>query len=299
MTSPQFQAVLQLLWASPSPEGLTVQQQREAREQLAAQTPLPGNVYAERVTAVTVPALLLAPENANDARVVLYLHGGGYALNSSNTNKDLAWRLGVACGARVLLPDYRLAPEHPFPAAVDDAVTAYRWLLAQGIAAEKIALVGDSAGGGMVMATAVSLRDASDPLPAALVCISPWSDLALTGETVDTLADRDPILNRERLQWFVDRYLPDGDPRQPLASPLYADLSGLPPTLIQVGTAEVLLDDARMLAQAAQDAGVDTTLNVWDEMFHVWHGMAAVVPESQQAIDEIGAFVDSRLKIED
>lgn len=296
MTSLQFQAVLQLLKTNPNPTGLTVVEQREAREALAAQTPLPPNVYAERVTAVSVPALLLAPENASDDRVVLYLHGGGYALNSSNTHKDLAWRLGAACQARVLVPDYRLAPEHPFPAAVEDALTTYRWLLAQGILPENVVLVGDSAGGGLVMAAAVSLRDAGDPLPAALVCISPWSDLTLSGQSIDTHEEQDPILSRERLQWFVDLYLPDGqDPRQPLASPLFADLSGLPPTLIQVGTAEVLLDDAKMLAAAAEQAGVAVTLKIWDEMFHVWHSMAAVVPESQQAVDEIGAFVSGQL----
>lgn len=295
MTSFQFQALLQLLRSGAAPEGVTIAERRAAEEMMAAQSPLPENVYVEEVTAVTVPALLIAAAGTRDERVILYFHGGGYCVGSPLTHRDFAWRLSAASAARVLLLDYRRAPEHPFPTAVDDAVMAYRWLLDQGIDPVYLTLAGDSAGGGLALATMVRLRDEGDRLPAAAVLISPWVDLALTGESLRSKAAEDLVLTLAQLQEFVDLYLGETDPRTPLASPLYADLSGLPPLLIQAGTAEILLDDAARLAERAGDAGVDVTLDIWPEMIHVWQGFAGFLPEGQTAVTQIGAFVRARV----
>ncbi len=294
MTSFQFQALLQLLRSGAAPEGMTIAERRVAEEMMAAQSPLPENVYVEEVTAVSLPALLIAAAGTRDERVILYFHGGGYCVGSPLTHRDFAWRLSAASAARVLLLDYRRAPEHPFPTAVDDAVMAYRWLLDQGIDPAHLTLAGDSAGGGLALATMVRLRDEGDRLPAAAVLISPWVDLALTGESLRSKAAEDPVLTLAQLQEFADLYLGETDPRTPLASPLYADLSGLPPLLIQAGTAEILLDDAARLAERAGDAGMDVTLDIWPEMIHVWQGFAGFLPEAQTAVTQIGAFIRGR-----
>jgi acetyl esterase/lipase len=222
---------------------------------------------------------------------MLYLHGGGYVIGSLTTHRGLAGRLSQAAKARVLLIDYRLAPEHPFPAAVEDATAAYRWLLAHGCTPARLAIAGDSAGGGLTVATLVALRDAGQPLPAAGVCLSPWTDLEGLGESVTSKASADPIVQKEMLLRLASCYLGDADPRTPLAAPLYADLRGLPPLLVQVGTAEILLDDALRLAERAKAAGVAVTLEAWDDMIHVWQLFAPLLPEGQQAIARIGEFV--------
>jgi phosphinothricin tripeptide acetyl hydrolase len=193
-----------------------------------------------------------------------------------------------------LLPDYRLAPEHPFPAAVDDAVAAYRWLLDRGQTPERMVLAGDSAGGGLTVATLLALRDRGLPLPAAGVCISPWVDLTLSGASYDAKAATDPIVTRDGVTEMARAYLGQTEARTPLASPLFADLSGLPPLLIQVGSEEVLLDDSVALAKRAKTAGVDATLEIWPSMIHVWHWFLPMLDEAQAAIDVIGAFVQAR-----
>ncbi len=199
-------------------------------------------------------------------------------------------RMARAAQARALIIDYRLAPEHPFPAAVEDAVTAYRWLLDQGIRPERIAVAGESAGGGLTVALLIALRDRGLPLPAAAVPISPWVDMEGLGETVTTNAERDPLVKKDLLLNMAQGYLQGQDPRSPLAAPLYADLRGLPPLLIQVGEAEVLLSDAQRLAERAKEAGVDVTYEPWDDMIHIWHGFS-FLPEASQATDRIGEFV--------
>jgi acetyl esterase/lipase len=197
---------------------------------------------------------------------------------------------------RALVLDYRLAPEHLFPAAVEDATAAYRWLLAQGIQPERIVIAGDSAGGGLTLATALALRDAADPLPAALVCIAPWTDLAATGASLKTRARLDPSLSPNGIAAAGLRYVgPDGDARAPLASPLYANLRGLPPLLIQVGDHEILLDDSKRLAERARAAGVNVTLEIWPEMWHVFQALAGYLPESDRAIAKIGSYMRARL----
>jgi acetyl esterase/lipase len=231
---------------------------------------------------------------ASGDAVLLYLHGGGYCIGSINTHRGMAARLAQACRARALNLDYRLAPEHPHPAAVDDAVAAYRWLLDRGVAPAQIVLGGDSAGGGLVMATLLALRDAGHPLPVAGFCLSPWVDLECSGETMTTKADVDPMVGKDGLTEMAAAYAGDHELRHPLVSPLHADLSGLPPLLIQVGTAETLLDDAVRLADRARNAGMDVRLEAWDDLVHVFQAFAPMVPEAVEAIDGIGRFVRER-----
>ena len=258
------------------------------------ETQAPDGVTCTPVEAGGVSAEWSVAAGVDEAKVVLYVHGGGYVMGSAGSHRDVTGRLSEASGARVLSLNYRLAPEHPFPAPVDDAVAAYRWLLAQGISPGNIAVAGDSAGGGLAIATLLALRDAGEPLPAAGIGISPWVDMEGTGESMTTRAAVDPVVQKEGLLGMAKLYLGDADPKNPLAAPLHANLAGLPPLLLQVGDAETLLDDSTRLAERARAAGVDVTLKVWDEMPHVWHLFAPILPEGRQAIDEIGSFFQAR-----
>ena len=197
---------------------------------------------------------------------------------------------------KFLLLDYRLAPESPFPAAVDDAVAAYCWLLDQGYAPGRLSIAGDSAGGGLTVAALVALRYRGQPMPAAGLCLSPWVDMEGVGASMTAKEDEDPTLNHEALLWFSERYLAGADPRAPLAAPIYADLAGLPPLLVQVGTAEVLLDDSLRLAERAREAGVDVSLDVAHDMMHVWHLFEPVLDEAGEAIARAGAFLRGRMR---
>ena len=199
--------------------------------------------------------------------------------------------LSAAAQARVLSAGYRLAPEHPFPAAVEDALTAYRWLIASGQPARQVVISGDSSGGGLALAALVALRDAGDPLPGAAVVISPWTDLDLGGESMRSRAAADVMLTPDGAREAADWYLAGQDARHPHASPLYADLHGLPPVLIQAGDAEILRDDSVRFAAAAQAAGVDVTLEIWPEMPHVWHIFAGLLPEADDAVQRIGRWL--------
>ena len=199
--------------------------------------------------------------------------------------------LSRAASARVLALDYRLAPEYPFPAPVEDSTAAYRWLLHEGYDPARIALGGDSAGGGLTVSALVQIRYLGLPMAAAGVCVSPWVDMEALGESMDTRADVDPMVMREGLILSAKTYLGGADPRAPLAAPLYADLRGLPPLLIQVGDAETLLDDSTRLAGVAREAGVEVQMDVWDDMIHVWHVFAPILPEGRKAISEAGEFI--------
>ena len=222
---------------------------------------------------------------------MLFLHGGGYNSGSPAMYRHFTWRIAEAARARVLAIDYRLAPEHPFPAALDDAIAAYRWLLGR-TDAQHIAVMGDSAGGGLALALLLRLRDAREPLPAAAVALSPWADLALTGASLVSNAVSDPMLNADDLPHIAAGYLAGADAHNPYASPLYGDFAGLPPTLLQVGSDEILRDDAVRVSEAMRRAGCRGECQVWPRMPHVWHLMAAVLPEARCAIAMIGNFIE-------
>jgi monoterpene epsilon-lactone hydrolase len=264
---------------------------RAAHDALMAPYPAEPDIESQQVDAGGVSAEWITAPNARVDRFVVYLHGGGFVMGSVHTHRGLMGRISRSAEARVLGVDYRLAPEFPFPAALEDATAAYRWLIANGAKASHIAIAGDSAGGGLSLSTLVALRNAPDPMPAAAVCLSPWVDMEATGGSITTKAAVDPVNQRQGLLNNAKRYLGNGDRRAPLVSALYADLTGLPPLLIQVGESEVLLDDSKRLAERAKGFGVDVSLEVWPEMIHVWQLFAAVLPEAQRAIEHIGAFI--------
>ena len=290
MASKELEAVLELIRSRPVLENPTIEEMRAAAEE-APKAPLAEDVRCEAVDAGGVPGEWISTPEAIGEKVLYYLHGGGYVMCSVNTHREMISRLARAAGARALAINYRLAPENPFPAAVADATVAYRWLLSTGVNPARVVIAGDSAGGGLTVATLLALRDADEPLPAAGICISPWVDMEGLGESMNTKAGVDPTVARDGIADMGKVYLGGADPRTPLAAPIYADLKGLPPLLIQVGTAEVLLDDSTRLAERAKSVGVDVILEPWEDMIHVWHSFAAMLPEGQQAIDRIGEFV--------
>jgi monoterpene epsilon-lactone hydrolase len=296
MASQELGIVIDMMRANPPiADREDVGAARTRMDMMTTAMPLPPDVRYEAVDAGGVPAEWTAAPGAAADRVIVYLHGGGYVVGSVRTHRLLVADLSRATGARVLSVDYRLAPEHPFPAAVEDAVTACRFVRRGGVAPARMAVAGDSAGGGLTVATLLALRDAREPLPAAAVCLSPWLDLSLSGESMRTKETVDPMIHLDGARLMAERYLGGADARSPLASPLFAELAGLPPLLIQVGTAETLLDDSTRFAARARAAGVAVELEEWEDMFHVWHAFAFVLPEAREAIARIGAFLRPRL----
>ena len=277
----------------------TVAERRAALDQSAHGSPPPEGVRVEAVTLGGRPAERITPEATEAGPVVLYLHGGGYCTGSLDSHRQLASRIARASGSQVALLDYRLAPEDPFPAAVIDAASAFRDLLGTGVDPTRMAIAGDSAGGGLTMATLLALREAGDPLPAAAVCLSPWVDLTQSAPSYDSLADLDPMVSRADLDEMARYYLGEADPRTELASPLLAgNLAGLPPVLIEVGAHEVLLDDATGLAGRLRAAGGTVSLTVWPELIHVFQAFPGeIIPESDQSIVAVGAFLADRLGV--
>lgn len=255
----------------------------------------PAGVTWTDVDAGGVPAIWADPAGGATDRVLQYVHGGGYVIGSATSYKRFTGHLAKAVGCRVLSVDYRLAPENPHPAPVEDSTNAYRWLLGQGYDPAYVAISGDSAGGGLTLATLLALRDAGDPLPAASVPISPWTDMEATGETMTTNAERDVLVQAPMLQGMAEMFLGGQDTKDPLAAPLHGDFTGIPPTYIQVGGAETLLDDATRVAGVAQKAGVDVTVEVFPEMQHVFQIGVGSVPESDDAVAKIGSFLRARL----
>jgi epsilon-lactone hydrolase len=285
-----------MLSGRPPQENLTLEEQRQGFEAVAQLFPLPDDVrvesleIAQRFNADWVSV----PESASD-RVVLYLHGGGYVIGSNTTHRELAGRVARAAQARVLVINYRLAPEHPFPAAVEDATEAYRWLSKEGVAPERIAVAGDSAGGGLTLATLLALKQADDPLPACAVCLSPWIDLEGTGASAQPGAVDDPMITADGLRETARQYA-SNDIRNPLAAPLYGNYAGLPALLIQVGTREILLDDARRAADKARAARVDVTLEEEEGLIHVWQMFGPDMPEAAASVSRIGAFIRKHIR---
>jgi monoterpene epsilon-lactone hydrolase len=298
MPSPAHDAIVEMLrdagMFSSDGGSLDVPRLRKEMESMTAMSVMPEGSVAEPVAAAHVPAEWLYGPDADESRVLLYLHGGGYLLGSIATHRSLAARIAEAAGIRALIIDYRLAPEHPFPSALEDAVAAYDFLLGQGFAPERIAIGGDSAGGGLAIATLVSLRDSSRRLPGATIALSPWTDLEATGESILTRAD--PMLgSKDDLLATASLYLNGADPRTPTASPLYADLAGLPAIAIQVGTAEKLLDDSTRIADRIRSAGGQVELEVFEDLIHVFQSLAPHVPESLEAIGKLGSFLKRHL----
>ena len=270
-------------------DDLSVEEQRAVMEASADMFPVEPDIVSREVDAGGVPADWVTVDGSDADHVVLYLHGGGYVMGSRNTHRGLAGRIARAAKASVLLPEYRLAPEHPFPAAVDDATTCWRWLISQGFAPQRMAITGDSAGGGLTLATLLALKANVAPMPACAVALSPWTDLEGSGPTAEPGAVDDPMLTPDGLRVTGQQYAA-GALRHPLAAPLHGDLAGLPPLLLQVGTREVLLSDSTRFAEKARAAGVDVTLEIEEGLIHVWQ-MFPDVPEAQSAVQRIGAFI--------
>ena len=273
---------------SSDPATRTVQERRARLDGLADVFPLPGDVERAELNLGGVPCVRLEPPGAGE-EVLLYLHGGGYGGGSARSHSEMAARIGRAAGMVAMLPDYRLAPEHSFPAALDDALATYRALLDEVGDANRIVLAGDSAGGGLSVAVCVALRDAGEPLPRALTLLSPWLDLTCTSPSWDSRFEGDPVLDHS-LREAGERYLDGADPRDPLCSPLFADLSGLPQTLVLVGTHEILYDDSVSFAEAAAEQGVEVELEIGHELIHVWP-IFPNTPEAVASTARIGRFL--------
>ena len=288
--SQQLDRVIEMMKTRSVGRSETVEDDRVSYEKFTSGFPLVEGTRCERVGVGNVTAEWVTAPGVDENRVMLYLHGGGYLVGSTRTHRATLSRISQASGGRVLGLDYRLAPEFAFPAPVEDAVAAYRWLLSNGADPSKITVAGDSAGGGLTVSAMVALRYLGEHLPAAGICVSAWADLEHTGESMTTNAEVDPSVNRERLSRMAKIFLKGKDPRAPLASPIHADLHGLPPLLMIVGSIEVLLDDSVRLSERARSAGVDATLEVWDDMPHNWHMYAHLLPEGQQAVERIGEF---------
>jgi monoterpene epsilon-lactone hydrolase len=297
MSEEQRVALDAMLRQGPLDLGGDVAEQRVIFEQMMAATPLPDDVVttADTLGGIPVVDVDIAADTTPDD-VVLYLHGGGYAIGSAAGGAGLAANVARQAGARAVSVEYRLAPEHPHPAAVDDAVAAYRGLLEQGVPADRIALAGESAGGGLAVATLVALRNAGLPLPSCAVVFSPWADLTLAGASITGKAEVDPALRPEGMRLRARDYVADGDAGDGLISPVFADLTGLPPLLVQVGSHEILLDDATRLAARAAADDVAVTLQVTPGAPHVFQAFAGMLDEADAALAEAGAFLRAHLR---
>lgn len=295
MPSREFEVVLQLLEARASERQVSEQDlvtRRRELDDLGALSPIPDDVLCTRLDLAGLTMAQLSPIGADGDRSLLYLHGGGYCRGSIDSHAGFASRLARAARADVYLPDYRLAPEHRFPAALHDALATYRWMTgALGIPAGSIALVGDSAGGGLVVATLLALRAGGDALPASAALISPWLDLRTSELDRQPSPVSDPVISATDLSLSTDWYLGTWSPDDPLVSPVLADLRGLPPLLVHVGTRELLLHDARSFEAAAGDQGADVQVEVHQDMVHCWH-LFMGTPESDAGIADIAAFLE-------
>ena len=294
MNDPEIE-VLRAVIAS-RPRASEIAQMRIDADQRGRNLGLAGDVSVQPVDANGVPAEWTVTPGADASSAILFLHGGGYVICSLDSHRHLAAEVGRASGVRTLAIDYRLAPEHRFPAPVEDTLAAYRYLLDSGIRPERIALAGDSAGGGLVVAAMLAIREAGLPLPACGWCISPWVDMEASGASFVDRAEADPTVQKPMIQMMAEWYLGGADPRHPHASPLYGDLRGLPPMLIQVGAAETLLDDSVALARTAGAADVRVDLQIWPEMIHIWHLYFPVLSAGRRAIAAGGSFVRNAIR---
>ncbi len=293
MADAEIDVIREIIASHPRPAGLS--ERRKRLDALGGQYALPTDVRVEAVDANGVAAEWTTTPGADPGRVIMFLHGGGYISGSLDSHRHMVAQAGREARARTLALGYRLAPEHPFPAALEDAIAGYRFLLSQGLEPKHIAVAGESAGGGLAIATLVSVRDADLALPACTWCSSPWVDLEASGDSMTTKAPVDPLIQKPYSLELAAAYLNGADPRTPLASPIYAELKGLPPMLIQVGSAETLLDDAVRLARVAGAADVRVTLEIWPDMIHAWHLFYQQVAAGRHALAAVGAFIRSML----
>ena len=291
MPSDDIKKVREMIAGLPPRTGMSIPERRATMDAWDKAYPVADDVTVASAKVAEVPVEWITAPNASEDAVLLFLHGGGYVIGSPDSHRHLVANLSEETGLQGLLVDYRLAPEDPFPAAVEDAISVYAALLTHGFEAEEIVVAGDSAGGGLVVAMMLAVRDANLPLPAAGICLSPWNDLTGTAKSLETNASVDPTVTKESLDFFAGEYLGEEDAQNPYASPLFGDFTGLPPLLIQVGSVEVLLDDAVVLAERAKEAGVSVTLEIWDEMIHVWHRYYPVLQEAREANARIGEYV--------
>ncbi len=291
MAGPEIVKLKRILREKAVPPGVDIplEQRRKGMEKVAFK--VADDIGVEAVTVAGRAAEWITAPGSQTGRAILYLHGGGYVMGSLTTHRSLVGEISRAAQAAALLVDYRLAPEAPFPAAVEDGVAAYRWLLDNGFAAKNLAIAGDSAGGGLAVATLISARDQGLPMPKAAVPISPWSDMTCSNESYKTRAEADPLVGSGSIGDMANLYLQGKDPKHPYASPNFASLKSLPPLLIHVGRDEVLLDDSIKLDQKAKADGVNSTLEIWEDMIHVWHAFHPMLPEGKQAIERVGAFL--------
>ncbi len=293
MRSKELEKVLEYLAADVEVKKLPIAERRVADDKNAGNFPLPEGTEIQAVTTENFKGEWVRTPNVRRDAALLYLHGGAYVFCSPRSHRHLVAGLSAATNLPAFALDYRLAPELPFPAAVEDTINAYHWLLSQGFSPDKIIVAGDSAGGGLTLALMISLREAGLPLPAAGVLICPWVDLTLSGASYS--ATPEALSTRGRLVGLVQFYLNGADVKNPLASPLFADLSGLPPLLIHGGTADPFFSDSISLEPVAKAAGVETTLEVWEDMVHIWHYYHPMLSEGQAAIAKIGEFVREKI----
>ena len=294
MPDPEIDVIRALLSSRPRPSDLS--ERRERLDALSAQYSLPADVRVEAVDANGVVAEWTTTPEAKTGRAILFLHGGGYISGSLDSHRHMIAQAGREARARTLALAYRLAPEHPFPAALEDTLGGYAFLLAQGFNPKNIAIAGESAGGGLAVATLTSIRDAGMSMPACAWLSSPWVDLEMAGASMSAKSTVDPLIQKPYLQELAAMYLGGVDARTPLASPIHANLSRLPPMLIQVSSAETLLDDAVRLASVAGAADVRVTLEVWPDMIHAWHLFYQQVAAGRRALAAVGAFMRSMLE---
>jgi monoterpene epsilon-lactone hydrolase len=293
---PEIAALRAMVAAAAPPADAPVRgwpERRAGFDAMGQMAPPPDGCVVEAITLGGVPSEKLTPRGADATRTIFYLHGGGYCIGGSASHRTMAARMAEAADAIAYVLDYRMAPEHPFPAAVDDSLAAWRALLDAGRDPARTVIAGDSAGGGLSVATAVAARDAGLPLPAGLHLISPWANMTNASPAYAAKGEFDFLITQTGIDEFRANYLGDGDPRHPLASPVFADLTGLPPMLIQVGSEEVLMSDSTTLAEAAGLARVDVTLRIWPEMIHIWPFFAAL-SAGGRAIAESSAWIKSR-----
>jgi monoterpene epsilon-lactone hydrolase len=293
MSSSEIDAIRELLRSKPRPAGFA--ERRERLDAIGSTSPPAGDIGLEPIDANGVAAEWSLAPGSDPSKVLLFFHGGGYCSGSIVSHRGMVTETGRAAQARTLAVGYRLAPEHPFPAAIEDARSAYRFLLDQGVAPSKIAIGGDSAGGGLTLALMTSVRDGREPLPACAWLVSPWVDLRMTGASLAEKAAIDPLISKPYLEELASAYLAGADPANPLVSPLNADLAGLPPLLVQVGSAETLLDDAVRIARRAGAADMRVNLEIWPHMIHAWHLWAAHLEAGRRAIASAGAFIRAHL----